>query len=127
MLPNKELLPSLPVWLRPHMQAIEASLRVGFQFRHLPTLDNLLAVQGIRVASGAMDIFMASSATDALAARFRVEDLERGTPPALWHRHGSVAEVVFKLLELPPHGTAGAPVLAAAPISDLWVPPSATA
>ncbi|PKW13700.1 hypothetical protein A8926_1252 [Saccharopolyspora spinosa] len=69
-----------------------------------------------------MDMFMASAADDAIAARFRIEDLELGSPPAVWHRHGPVADVVPALLELPPHNSPGAPRLARSPVSELWLP-----
>ncbi|MGP4019077.1 hypothetical protein [Saccharopolyspora sp. 5N708] len=108
-------------WLRPHLDALRASVQAGFRFLHLPRFDDVLAVQGLRVSHGAMDMFRARSADDALAARFRIEDLERGSPPAVWHRYGSVADVVMELLGLPPHGAANAPSLARARL-DLWVP-----
>ncbi|MGW5644861.1 hypothetical protein ACWEV3_34725 [Saccharopolyspora sp. NPDC003752] len=108
---------------RAAIEAVEASARAGFRFRHLPTLDNLLAVQGIRVSAGAMDMYMAEAPGKAIGARFRIEDLELDrTPPALWHRHGPVPDVVFGLLELPPHGSPGAPTLARSCPSGLWVP-----
>ena len=108
--------------LRPHLDAIQASMRAGFRFRHLPGFDNVLAVQGFRVACGAMDVYLARAPDDSLAARFRIDDLEFGSPPALWHRHGAVADVVTALLELPAHGTPGAPNMARSPATDLWVP-----
>lgn len=114
--------PQEEAWLRPHLEAVRASVRAGFQFRHLPSPGNLLAVQGFRVRSGAMDMFLARSADDALAARFRLADLDGGGPPALWHQHGAVADVVSALVELPAHGTAGAPRLARARTSELWIP-----
>ncbi|WP_263252108.1 hypothetical protein [Saccharopolyspora rosea] len=72
-------------------------------------------------------MFRARSAHDAVGARFRADDLERGSPSAVWHRSGSVAEVVAGLLELPPHGTpGGAPGLAHERAPDLWLPHSGT-
>ncbi|MGI8309670.1 hypothetical protein [Saccharopolyspora hattusasensis] len=112
-------------WLRPHLDVLRQSVQVGFRFLHLPRFDNVLAVQGLRVSHGAMDMFKASAADDAIAARFRVEDLELGSPPAVWHKHGRVDDVVTALLELPPHGALGAPRLARSPVSDLWVPGNA--
>lgn len=110
-------------WLWPHLRAVEASVRAGFRFSHLPDVDNLLAVQGFRVHHGAMDMFLARSAFDALAARVRVEDLDfHWSPPPLWHARGAVADVVTELLELPPHGSPGAPTLAGSRPSDLWIP-----
>jgi hypothetical protein len=107
-------------WLVPHLDALQASVRAGFRFLHLPRFDNVLVVQGFRVGCGAMDMFRASSAEEAIAARFRVEDLETGSPPALWHLYGPVADVVYALLELPLHGTPGAPALARS--RALWIP-----
>lgn len=110
-------------WLRSHLAALEACVLAGFRFRYLPTLDDLARVQGFRVASGAMDVFVAESADRASAARFRVEDFANGyTPPALWHRRGGVADVVMELLELAPHGSPGAPELANERVDDLWIP-----
>ncbi len=110
---------------RPHLEAIRASVRAGFRFLHLPDPSKVLAVQGFRVAHGAMDVYLTRSTDDALAARFRLEDLEYGSPPALWHRHGAVAGVVTALLKLPAHGTPGAPSLARSSAADLWIPGSA--
>ncbi|MEV0049785.1 hypothetical protein AB0H34_04715 [Saccharopolyspora shandongensis] len=110
-------------WLRPHLGAVEASVRAGFRFSYLPTLDGVLAVQGFRVLDGAMDMYLARSAFDALAARIRVDDLEfHASPSPLWHARGAVADVVMELLGLPPHGSPGAPVLALSRPSELWVP-----
>lgn len=76
--------------------AVEASVRAGFRFSYLPALDGVLAVQGIRVRHGAMDMYLARSASDALAARVRVDDLEfHSSPPPLWHARGAVADVVI--------------------------------
>lgn len=110
-------------WMRPHLAALEASVLASFRFRYLPALDDLECVQGFRVESGAMDVFVAESADRASAARFWVEDFENGcTPPALWYRRGEVVDVVMELLELEPHGSPGAPVLARERVNDLWVP-----
>ncbi|WP_235883520.1 hypothetical protein [Saccharopolyspora elongata] len=107
-------------WLVPHLDALRASVLAGFRFLHLPRFDDVLVLQGLRIAHGAMDMFRASSADDALAARFRVEDLESSSPQAVWHRYGPVAEAVRALLELPPHGSPGAPSLARS--RSLWLP-----
>lgn len=93
-----------------HLGVIAATVRAGFRFRYLPSLAEIVAVQGFRVRGGAMDVYLVRAEDDALAARFRVEDLEDPTPQAIWHRRGSVADVVAELLELPAHGTPGAPV-----------------
>ncbi|QUG99463.1 hypothetical protein HUO13_00380 [Saccharopolyspora erythraea] len=108
--------------LDPHLEAVRASVRAGFRFRHLPDADDVHALQGFRVLSGAMDVYLARAADDALAARYRLEDLQSPSPAALWHRQGTVAEVVTALLELPEHGTPKAPKLAHARPEGLWVP-----
>lgn len=123
MLPNQELLIGhLPEWLRPHIEAIEDTRRAGFQFLYLPSLANLSTLQAIHKAHGAMDIYSASSVSDTVGARFRLEDLDSGRPQPLWHRYGSVTEVVTELLQLPPHGARGAPRLAGPGLSELWLP-----
>ncbi|WP_263247140.1 hypothetical protein [Saccharopolyspora rosea] len=120
---NTHSVPPPEAWLEPHIRALEASVRHGFRFVHLPSTGDIAEVRGFRVAQGAVDVFRARSAEDALGARFRVEDMEFSSPPALWHRCGPVAEVVTELLALPTHGLRGAPGLAAARASDLWLPP----
>ncbi|MFI0465220.1 hypothetical protein ACH347_14185 [Saccharopolyspora sp. 5N102] len=106
---------------RAAIAAIEASMRAGFRFRHLPTIDNLLALQGIRISSGVIDVYLTEAPHIASAARFRVEDIESGVaPPSLWYRNGTVEEVVRALLDLPPHGSPGAPNLARS--RSLWLP-----
>ena len=92
-----------------HLGVIAATVRAGFRFRYLPSLANVEAVQGFRVRDGAMDVYLVRAEDDALAARFRVEDLEEPTPQAIWHRRGSVADAVSELLGLPAHGMPGAP------------------
>ncbi|GAA4840232.1 hypothetical protein GCM10025787_21320 [Saccharopolyspora rosea] len=110
-------------WLRPHIEALETSVRHGFRFQHLPNIGEIAEVLGFRVERDTIDVFRARSAEDALGARFRVEDLEHGSSPAaLWHRSGPVAEVIAELLALPAHGIRGAPDLAAVRAPDLWVP-----
>ncbi|MEU5848311.1 hypothetical protein [Saccharopolyspora shandongensis] len=107
---------------RAAIAAIEASMRAGFRFRHLPALDDLRAVQGIRVSSGAIDVYLAEAPHLASGARFRVEDIESGVaPPSLWYRNGTVGEVVYALLDLPPHGAPNSPNLARSR-PFLWLP-----
>ncbi|WP_338601553.1 hypothetical protein [Saccharopolyspora sp. SCSIO 74807] len=115
----------LPEWLRAHIEAIEDSKRAGFMFLYLPSLANLTTLQGVHKTHGAMDVYSASSTSDAVAARFRLEDLEGGRPRPLWQAHGSVTDVVGELMQLPPHGSTGAPNLALPLPGELWVPPFA--
>lgn len=112
----------LPDWLSPHIAAIEDSKRAGFRFLYLPSLANLSTLQGIHKAHGAMDVYSATAASDAVAARFRLEDLETPRPRPLWHAYGSVTDVVCELMQLPPHGASGAPKLALSTAGELGVP-----
>ncbi|QIZ36134.1 hypothetical protein [Saccharopolyspora sp. ASAGF58] len=99
----------------------------GFRFVHPRKVDSLLAVQGFRIRDSAIDMFIAHSAFDAVAARVRVEEMRfEGPSPALWERRGAVADVVMELVALPPHGAPNAPKLARARSLDLlWVPGNA--
>lgn len=100
-----------------HLAAIRASVHEGFRFRYLPTgRDDELVLQGFRVENGVMDTFLAHAADDAVAARYRLSDLELPDPPALWRRDGPVDEVVQALLALPAHGARGSPVLGGFPV-----------
>ena len=72
---------------------------------------------------GGIGTFHADSATDALAARVRIDDLDFHTSPqALWDTRGTVADVLTDLLALPPHGTTAAPTAATTRLPDLWLP-----
>ena len=108
----------------PHLEAIRASVRAGFRFRHLPSHSRMRALHGFRARSGVMDMYLARDTHDAFAARVRLADLELPrTPPPLWHDSGPVVDVVRALLELPEHGARGAPVRPVDPPSELlWVP-----
>jgi len=106
----------------PHLAAIRASVLAGFRFLRLPEYGDVLALYAFREDRGAMDTYLARGPDDATAARYRLDDLDRVDPPALWHRHGCVADVVTALLELPPHGFALAPRIATVPPSQLWTP-----
>lgn len=110
---------------KPHLEAIRASMRAGFQFRHLPSAENLTALQAFRVAPPIIDMYLVRDAEDAFAARMRLDDLDSPDPPALWHERGSVEDVVMQLLELPP-SSARSPLITASrrpsDWSDLWVP-----
>ncbi|WP_243790066.1 hypothetical protein [Saccharopolyspora gloriosae] len=99
------------------MAAIRASVHAGFRFRHLPTgREDEFVLQGFRVENGVMDTFLTYAADDAVAARYRVADLELPDPPALWRRDGPVDEVVLALLALPAHGARGSPMAAGFPV-----------
>ncbi|MGW3471257.1 hypothetical protein ACWDKQ_22995 [Saccharopolyspora sp. NPDC000995] len=104
MLPG---LAALPVWLRPHIEAIEDTRRAGFVFVYLPNLANMTTLQGILKTSGALNIYGATSTSDAVAVRFRLDELETQRPRPLWHTHGSVTDVVRELMQ---PNAAGIPV-----------------
>lgn len=123
MVQAPELPGQLPGWLRPHIEAIEDSRRAGFRFLFLPNPENPVMLQAIHNAHGAANFYTACSASDAVAARFRLEDLEDQRPQPLWRAYGSVTDVVTELLQLPPHGSKGAPSLALPVSGELWVPP----
>lgn len=100
-----------------HLAAIRASVHAGFRFRHLPAgRDDEFVLQGFRVENGVMDTFLTYAADDAVAARYRVADLELPDPPALWRRDGPVDEVVLALLALPAHGARGSPMAGGFPV-----------
>lgn len=110
-------------WMRPHLAALEAAVRAGFRFYHLPRWGDVLAIQGVRTIGGVVEFFLSYSATDALAARVRIDDLDFHTSPqALWDTRGTVADVLTDLLALPPHGTTAAPTAATTRLPDLWLP-----
>ncbi|SDY70368.1 hypothetical protein SAMN05216215_103310 [Saccharopolyspora shandongensis] len=112
----------LPAWLEQHIQAIEDTCRAGYRFLYLPNLENLTMLQAFHSAHGATDWYCAGSATEAIGSRFV---LDFGRPRQLWQACGSVTDVIGELLQLPPHGSPGAPSLALSGPSDLWVPPLA--
>ncbi|MBK1788233.1 hypothetical protein [Prauserella cavernicola] len=58
--------------------------------------------------------------TEAVAARFRAGAYPSGDP--VWQEHGTVADVIAALLELPPHGAPGAPTTTRRAPSSLWLP-----
>lgn len=111
--------------LRPHLAAVGASMRAGFRFRHLPSTADIRALQGFRMHRGALDVYLVHAPDEAIAARFRLEDMERPAPQPLWHERGAVADVVTALLALPDHGASGAPARTRHSPSCLWVPGNA--
>jgi hypothetical protein len=107
----------------PHIAAIQRSVNAGFRFVHLRAPDSGV-VEVIHAerwsCQGVVETYAFRDTTEALGARFRCEDYPYGDP--LWEISGSVAEVIRALLELPPHGAPGAPVLARRASSSLWLP-----
>lgn len=109
--------------MRPHLAALQRGIRAGFRFLHLPTWDDLLAIQGMRVRGESMEVFLSRSATDAVAARVLIEDMDfHSSTPVLWEARGTVADVFTELLDLPPHGAPNAPTLAKSRACDFWLP-----
>jgi hypothetical protein len=102
--------------------AIVRSRDAGFRFLHMRAKGEVAAIHAERWRAGAVDSYLVLAATEAYAARFRSEDYGRSGGGPLWHTVGIAAEVITELLALPPHGTAGAPVLAHRASSELWLP-----
>lgn len=101
----------------PHLDALRRCGAGGFQYMAIPD-----ALYGFRSRCGAMDVLLVCDVTDARAARYRSDDLDRPEPAAaLWSVSGTVADVVDQLLALPPHGSPGAPQRATVR-TDLWLP-----
>ncbi|WP_216213095.1 hypothetical protein [Amycolatopsis aidingensis] len=102
----------------PEQAAIDAIMRsreAGFCFTHLRDGGELTAIHAQRWRCGALDTYVVRSPTDAYAARFRAEDRH-----PLWQLGGPATEVIEALLDLPAHGTDGAPTRTR---SGLWLPP----
>ncbi|GDY30474.1 hypothetical protein [Gandjariella thermophila] len=107
----------------PHIAAIERSMDAGFTFLNFrgPNGGAVEAIYAERwTPQGAVETYVLRGMTEAIAARFRAEDYPEGDP--LWETSGTVADVITALLDLPPHGTPGAPVVARRASSALWLP-----
>lgn len=106
----------------PHIAAIRHSKAAGFRFLHLPdsTGQAIIAIHAERRHGEAVETYTIRSMTEALAARFRIEDYPSGDP--LWQEHGTVADVITALLTLPPPGSPGAPYRTRRASSALWLP-----
>jgi hypothetical protein len=92
----------------PHLAALGRCVEEGFRFREITG-----GLHGFRIRAEALDILLVRDVSAALAARYRMADLDdRGPAAALWSADGSVAQVVAGLLSLPKHGERGAPSLA---------------
>jgi len=92
----------------PHLAALQRCVDAGFTFRELPA-----GISGSRTRSGAIDVLLVRSYDQALAARYRLNELEYPRAQALWSLDGSVVGVVTDLLALPFHDERGAQSLAA--------------
>jgi len=93
--------------------------RAGFGFlTHRDDGGEITALQAIRVRAGHIETVLIHGEHDALAARCRDEP----RAAVVWHQAGPTADVITELLALPTPGTRGAPTLAGATPSDLWLP-----
>ena len=93
--------------------------RAGFSFlAHRDEDGEITTLQGVRVRAGRIETVLIHDEHDALAARCRDEP----HPTVVWHRAGATADVIAELLDLPAPGTPGAPTLARATPSELWIP-----
>jgi hypothetical protein len=92
----------------PHLAALVRCVEEGFKFREITD-----GLHGFRVRAGAFEIVLIRDMASALAARYRMSELDNpGPASALWSADGAVADVVAMLLSLPSHGERGAPSLA---------------
>ncbi|MBB5154935.1 hypothetical protein [Saccharopolyspora phatthalungensis] len=106
----------------PHIAALQRAVEAGFKFMHLRDGHGELAAiyAERRCGYGVVENITLRGMDEAVAARFRVEDYPHGDP--LWREHGTVEEVITAVLELPPHGSPGAPNSTHRRGSGLWVP-----
>jgi hypothetical protein len=94
-------------------------VRAGFTgMLHRDEHGEIVAVQATRVHAGHIETVLIHDEHDALAARCRDED----DPAVVWHQAGSTADVIGQLLDLPAPSARGAPKLARATPSGLWLP-----
>jgi hypothetical protein len=92
----------------PHLAALARCVEEGFRFREIAD-----GLHGSRIREQAIEVLLIRDVSEALAARYRMADLDNSGPvAALWSAGGSVADVVAGLLSLPRHGERGAPSLA---------------
>jgi hypothetical protein len=92
----------------PHLAALGRCVDEGFRFHSITD-----GLHGYRIRAQAIEVLLVRDASEALAARYRMADLDDPGPvAALWSAGGSVAAVVAGLLSLPKHGDRGAPSLA---------------
>ncbi len=105
--------------MSPALDRVHDLVRAGFAgVLHRDEHGEILAVQATRVRAGHIETVLIHDEHDALAARCRDEP----EATVVWHRAGSTADVITELLDLPTPGTHGAPTLARATPSELWLP-----
>lgn len=102
--------------------AIARARDAGFRFLHMRDGIGITAIHAERLGSGGVvETVTLRARTEAVAARYRGEDYDRGGDP-LWQRTCTVADVITALLDLPTHGRTGAPTRSRAASSALWLP-----
>ncbi|SNR55727.1 hypothetical protein SAMN06265360_11011 [Haloechinothrix alba] len=108
---------------RPHIEALRRSVTAGFTFRHLYDSSGAVvdALYAQRWRAGVMDTFLVHGMHEAIAARYPAPGAQI-EPEPLWHRSGTVAEVIDALLELPDNDRPGAPRRRLRAPDGLWVP-----
>jgi len=93
--------------------------RAGFTFlAHRDEEGEVATLQATRIRAGHIETVLIHGEHDALVARCRDEP----RAAVVWHQAGSTADVIAELLDLPTPGTHGAPTLARATPSELWIP-----
>ncbi|MFE0021887.1 hypothetical protein [Amycolatopsis sp. NPDC059021] len=107
---------------RPHVEALARLVLGGFKQVQKPGAEGL---HYERRRGAVIDMVSVERMEGALAARWLISDYFDGdsTAEPLWHKVGTVAEVVRALLALPPDGAPGAPTLPVPRSSDLLIPP----
>lgn len=105
-----------------HIHAIARARDAGFRFLHLRDGIGINAIHAERHSlTGVIETITLRARSEAIAARYRTEDHQRGGHP-LWQRTGTVADIITELLQLPAPGEPGAPALAHRASSSLWLP-----
>jgi hypothetical protein len=102
---------------QPHIDAICRAVLLGFDQLPLPDAP---VVFYSRQLESVVETIQIVSMDEAIAARWNAHEyvrrFDRFSPP-VWQQHGTVAEVIELLLELPPPDTPGAPTLGLRPSS----------
>ncbi len=128
---------------RPHLDALRASVNRGFQFIHRsdphgrtlagpelvaaaqqdPRAPHIGLVYAYRLRGPVVDTYIVVDLHNAVGQRVRAEEWGERRTEALWSITGSVAEVVYAVLDLPDPDTPGAPRVARRrPGGGLWLP-----
>ncbi|MDV6014277.1 hypothetical protein [Haloechinothrix sp. LS1_15] len=108
-----------------HLAAIRRSKAAGFGFLHLHDHAGVAAIHAERRHAGAVDTYTVRAPGEAIGARYRAEDYGHPSAHPLWQATGTVADVIHQLLDLPPHGSPGAPNRTQRSRSELWLPEGA--